>query len=153
MVELKEIPDQAVLGVRMQTSLEKIGADMGYAFQRIFPYMGEAGVSPAGAPFALFYYQGEFDPSHIDMEVCMPVDRVVEGRGEVIGREVPGGTMASTMLYGPYSEANKAYEAIDAWVKENGYTYAGPAREVYLNDPSQVEEKDLQTEILIPVTR
>jgi effector-binding domain-containing protein len=152
-VELKEVPVQPVLGMRVKTNLEKVGEDMGNAFQQIMPYMGEAGVFPTGPPFALFYYEGEFDPNHIDMEICMPVNHVVESKGDVEGKEDPGGTMASIMHIGPYSGVEPAYNAIDAWVKENGYSYAGPAREVYLNDPSQVEEKDLQTEILMPVTK
>jgi effector-binding domain-containing protein len=152
-VELKEIPAQPVLGMRFETSMEKIGEAIGNAFQQIFPYMGEAGVFPAGPPFALFYYEVEFDPEHIDVEVCMPVNRLVEGKGEVIGREVAGGSMVSTMHIGSYSEVEPAYEAIEAWIEENGYSHAGPAREVYLNDPGQVEVKDLQTEILMPVAK
>ena len=37
--------------------------------------------------------------------------------------------------------------------KENGYSYAGPVREIYLVGKGQVEdEADYRTEILIPVT-
>ncbi len=46
-----------------------------------------------------------------------------------------------------------AYGDLDAWIKENGYQYAGPAREVWLNDPSQVAEADLLTEISFPVSK
>ncbi|MDY6794963.1 MAG: GyrI-like domain-containing protein [Actinomycetota bacterium] len=152
-VELNEIAPQPVAEMRFVTSMQKIGEDIGIAFQKIFAYLCETGENPVGPPFTLYFYEGEFDPDNIDMEVCIPVSRVLEGKGEVIGREVPGGIMASTMHFGPYIGLEPAYKAIDAWVKDNGYRYSGPAREVYLNDPNQVDEKDLQTKILMQVSK
>ncbi len=95
----------------------------------------------------------EWDESDIDMEACMPVVRPMGGRDRVQGRELSGGLAASTLHMGPYHELAEAYQALDLWMKENGYQYAGPAREVYLNDPGQVARADLLTEISIPVAK
>lgn len=153
-IELKEQPAQAVLGKRFRTSTEKIQGDIGAGFGALFGYLGELGEPPSGAPFALYFgdMQG-FDPNDFEMELCVPVNRVLESRGDIVAREVPGGLAAVTLHKGPYSTLEQAYDDLDAWIEENGYQYAGPAREVWLNDPSQVAEADLLTEVSFPVSK
>jgi effector-binding domain-containing protein len=157
-IELKEMPSQTILGKRFRTSMEKIQEDIGAGFGAIFGCLGELGEHPSGAPFALYYGdmvgdKVDFDPGDFEMELCVPVSRLLESKGEIVAREVPGGLAAVTLHKGPYSTVEPAYSDLDAWVKENGYRYAGPAREVWLNDPSQVAEADLLTEISFPVSK
>jgi effector-binding domain-containing protein len=151
-VALKEVADLFILGVRFRTSMEKIQGDMGAKFGALFAYLGELGQPPAGPPFTLYY--GEvFDPADFEMELCVPVASLPESRGEIVARELDGGTMACTMHQGPYDQVKEAYGLLEAWVKDNGYRYAGPAREIYLNDPSQVPEAELLTEVQFPVEK
>jgi effector-binding domain-containing protein len=152
-VETKEMADQPVLGKRFRTSLEKIETDIGNAFQSIFSCLGESGQYPSGPPFAL-YYGMEFDEKDIEMEICVPVGRIMGGKDDVDGREVAGGLMASTLHMGPYHQVAEAYQVLDLWIKENGYEYAGPAREIYLVGMGQVEdEADYRTEVLISIAK
>ncbi|MEW6554217.1 MAG: GyrI-like domain-containing protein [Actinomycetota bacterium] len=153
-IELQEQPAQMVLGKRFRTSMEKIQGDIGAGFGAIFGYLGELGEYPSGAPFGLYFgdMQG-FDPNDFEMELCVPVNRLLESKGEIEAREVPGGLAAVTMHKGPYNTVELAYNDMEAWVKENGYQYAGPAREVWLNDPSQVAESELLTEVSFPVSK
>ena len=65
---------------------------------------------------------------------------------------MPGGVCASTVHVGPYNEVGKAYVALQKWMTDNGRAPAGPAREVYLNDPEAVPPEELQTEIDWPIT-
>jgi effector-binding domain-containing protein len=151
-IELKEQPSQAILGLRSRTSIERIAEEIGKGYGALFGYLGELGEPPAGAPFAL-YYGEDFDPNDIDMELCVPTARVLEGKGDIDARELPGGLAVFTIHKGPYDQMTATYEKLDAWVKENGYKYAGPAREAYLNDPSQVDIADLLTEVSFPVAK
>jgi effector-binding domain-containing protein len=153
-VELKEQPAQMVVGKRFRTSMDKIQEDIGAAFGAIFGYLGEVGETPVGAPFALYYGDmNEFNLEDFEMELCVPVSRLLEGKGDIASREVAGGPAAAIMHKGPYNAVEPAYNDLDAWIRENGYEYAGPAREVWLNDPSQVPESELLTEISIPVSK
>jgi effector-binding domain-containing protein len=154
-VELKEIGALPVLAIRFRTNLERIGEDLGKAYGSIFSYLGELGEGPAGMPLTLYHYhyEGEFDPTDIDMEAAVPTSRVLQDRGDIEAKELPGGLVASAMHRGPYNQAFVTYQEIDAWAKENGYRYAGPPREIYYNDPSQVEPSELLTEIQFPVTK
>jgi effector-binding domain-containing protein len=151
-IELKELPPQQVLGKRFRTSISRIQEDIGAGFGALFGYLGELGEYPSGPPFAL-YFGPDFDPEDFEMELCVPVNNVLESRGDIVAREVPGGPTAFTVHKGPYGGMTATYAELDAWITQNGYGYAGPAREVWLNDPSQVAEADLLTEVYIPVAK
>ena len=151
-IAVKELPAQPIVGKRFRTSIAKIQDEIGAAFDALFAYLGEMGEHPGGMPFAL-YFGPDFDPNDFEMEVCVPVSRVLEGRGDIESEELPGGLAISTIHKGPYGEMETTYAEMEAWRKENGYEVAGPYREVYLNDPNQVGEANLLTEILIPVSK
>jgi effector-binding domain-containing protein len=151
-VDIKELASQNILGIRYHTDYEHLSESIGRAYTDLFTHLGELGEYPGGPPMTL-YYGEEFDESDIDMEACVPVNRVLPGKGEVKWRELPGGLMVSTLHIGPYHEVAGAYQALDLWAKENGYNYAGPAREVYLVNPDMVDdEADLRTEIIFPIS-
>jgi len=153
-IELQERPAQIVLGKHYRTSITKIAEDIGAGYGAIFAYLGELGEPPAGMPFVL--YPGdmqEFNLEDFEMEVCVPVSRMLESRGDIKAVEIPGGLAAVTLHKGPYDGVEPAYNDLETWVKENGYKYAGPARETYMNDPGQVPESELLTEISIPVAK
>jgi len=52
---------------------------------------------------------------------------------------------------GPYSGVGKAYERLFAYMNEHCLVPAGPSRELYLNDPAEVPEEELLTEVQFPV--
>ena len=150
-VATKDLPDQPVLGMRFKTSMANIGDDIGKAFGAIFGYMGEASAAPAGPPMALFYDM-ELKADEIDMEVCVPLAVETKGKGDILGHVLPGGRAISILYRGAYDGVGPSYEALFAHMKENNLSPAGPAREIYLTDPQQVENPaDNLTEILFPV--
>lgn len=150
-VATKDIADQPVLGMRFKTSMAGIGDDVGKAFGAIFGYMGEAAAAPDGPPMAL-YFDMEMKADEIDMEVCVPVAGEAQGKGEILGHVLPGGKAISILYRGAYDGVAPSYEALFTYMKENNLSPAGPAREIYLTDPSQAESPaDNLTEILFPV--
>lgn len=150
-IEVKELPDQPILSVRFRTSIAVIGEDLGKAYGAIFGYIGKAGAVPVGPPGAL-YHGEEFSEDDIDAEAYAPVAEVMPGEGEVVGRILAGGRVASTMHMGSYQSMSDTYEALMTWISENGYRPSGPPREVYLMDPTQLEDPaDNRTEIVFPI--
>jgi effector-binding domain-containing protein len=61
-----------------------------------------------------------------------------------------GGSFARTVHRGPYEALGLAHAAVFAWVRERGHEVAGPAREVYVDDPAEVDADALRTEVLLP---
>ena len=57
-----------------------------------------------------------------------------------------------TLIYkGPYACLHEAWSWIGAYAEERKFSIAGPPRELYLNDPSEIEESELLTELQIPL--
>jgi len=86
-----------------------------------------------------------------DVEVAVPVFGRVEGSDEVNCYELPGGTMAKTVHKGPYQDCAPTYGKLFAWLAENGKKIARPTREVYLNDPNEVPQAEILTDIYVPI--
>jgi len=90
-----------------------------------------------------------------DIEVAIPVAAPVPpGEHAPEGMTcytLPGRTMVRAVHKGPYNTVENTYNKIFAWMAEHGSKVTGLIRETYLNDPSEVAEEELLTEILVPL--
>ena len=59
--------------------------------------------------------------------------------------------MAKIVHRGPYEECEPTYDRLFAWIARNGMSITGPIREAYLNDPREVPQEEILTEIYVPV--
>ena len=144
----KELAPQLALTYRTTSSMATIADSMGAAFGTLMQHAGQTGAQWAGPPFVLYLSVNE---DEVEMVVCMPVVPGAQGGDQVALEEIPGGRAATTMHVGPYSEIQHAYTALQQWIADADCHPAGPPREVYLNDPSQVAESELLTEIDWPI--
>jgi effector-binding domain-containing protein len=149
-VHVTEVAPQTILAVRIRTSLTKIGQDIPSGFGALMPVMGAQSLPPAGPPL-LVYHDIIDEQTDGDIEICIPVASMPEASGEVYGRELEGGAMATTVHKGPYPEIGLAYHTLMGWISEHGHEVAGPPREIYLNDPQQVPEAELLTRVEFPI--
>ena len=81
----------------------------------------------------------------------MPASEKVEDSDEIDCYELPDGKVAKIIHKGPYQDCGPAYERLYAWLGENGKRIVGPTREIYLNDPNEVPQEELLTEIYAPI--
>ncbi|KYK34544.1 MAG: hypothetical protein AYK22_05300 [Thermoplasmatales archaeon SG8-52-3] len=51
----------------------------------------------------------------------------------------------------PYDKCGETYNKLYQWIEQNGNTITGPTQEVYLNDPREVGEEEILTEIYAPI--
>ena len=147
-VEKIERPKTHVLSIRTRAAVQDLPKALGEGYAAIGQYMGESGTAPAGPPFVAYYNE---DMQDLDLEIGFPVASPIEGRGEIQAGEIPGGTFASCFHLGPYKDIEQAYEAVMDWIEIEGGEPTGVSYELYLNDPDEVEEADLQTQILFPL--
>ncbi len=151
-VTVKELPAQPVAATRATTDLRGISAAIGTGVHAILDELGRRGIAPAGPLQVVYHADQVLDEDTVaPIEICWPVAAPFEGRGEVYGTELPGGPAAVTVHRGPYAEIGPAYHTLSGWIQDHGHDLAGGPREVYLNDPGQVEEADLQTEVRWPI--
>jgi len=149
-IDISDVQPQRIAAVRFNTNLERIAKDIQAGFGTLIRGLGRAGVAAAGAP--LIVYHDIIDRENDgDVELCVPVAAAFEADGDVYGRELEGGAMATTVHQGPYEQIGPAYQTIMSWIAENGREIAGPPREIYLNDPREVAPEKLLTRIEFPV--
>ena len=95
-----------------------------------------------------------------DIEVCIPVSKETEKEGEQGEQEqgfksykLRGGIFAKIIHKGKYQDCGSTYEKLFRWIAQTGKKLTGFTREVYLNDPNEVPEKEILTEILAPIQK
>lgn len=143
--EITEQKEQPVLSVRTRTSAGSLSQACGKAYGAVYQALGEQGQSPAGIPFVAYY---NMDMADLDVEIGVPVAKPIPGRGEVIQSVIPAGKQASCVYKGPYGQIGPAYDALGAWITEQGATPTGVCYEFYLNEPGAVPEEELLTKIV-----
>ena len=148
-IEVRELQPQATLAVRVSVPMSAISTVMGEVFGELYGYMGRAGLTPAGMPYARYH---SFGAEEIDMEVGAPVSGVAEGEGRMVPGELPGGPAAVTWHIGPYDTLAAAYDAITAWMGQQGREPAGAPWEAYWTGPDTVTDPaEYRTEVFWPI--
>ena len=151
-VTVKELPAQPVAATRTTTDLRHIAAAIGTGVHAVLAELGRRGLEPAGPLQVVYHADQVLDAdTAAPIEICFPVAAPFEGDGEVYGTELAGGPAAVTVHRGPYAEIGPAYHTVSGWVADHGHELAGGPREVYLNDPREVAEADLLTEVQWPI--
>ena len=125
------------------------------AFSVLFPALGAAGISPAGAAFALYPRFSE-DWSRCDIEVGVPLDAPLPGTVpaplsdgsaiEIEPSELPAGRVASALYEGGYDGLGQAWRELTDALVAAGHTPAMPCWEVYLTEPTpDADPADMRT--------
>lgn len=146
--ELIEQPPQPVLSVRTQTSIQELPQVMGQVYPAIVEHITGQGQQPAGAPFVAYY---NMDMAHLDLEIGIPVSEALPGQGQIQAGQIPGGRLATCLHVGPYDALAATYEALTAWMGEQGYVPSGVAYEMYLDDPAHTPPEELRTLVVFPL--
>jgi len=147
--ELVNQPAQPTLSIRTTTSIKELPQELGRAYGAIGQYMAEIGEQPSGAPYAAYY---TFDMESMDIEIGFPVASNLPGKGEIQSGEIPAGRIAQCLYTGPYNKIEPAYNALTAYVEQQGDEATGVAYEFYLNDPGEVAPEELLTQIVFRLT-
>ncbi|AKB27146.1 Bacterial transcription activator, effector binding protein [Methanosarcina siciliae T4/M] len=154
-VTIVELSPQLVLGMRKTGAYREIPV----MFQRICEFALSKNIPLATYPAFLCHeitveeVQKADEEGNADIEVVFPIYEFVEitGDEEIKVYKLPGGKMAKIVHKGPYEECTLAYEKLFSWISENGKRITGPVREVYLNDPREVQPEEILTEIYAPL--
>ncbi len=154
-VTIVELSPQLVLGMRKTGSYKEIPL----MFQRICEFAFSKNIQITAYPAFLCHettveeVQKADEEGNADIEVVFPISKFVEitGNEEIKVYELPGGKMAKIIHKGPYEESALTYEKLFSWIVENRRRISGPVREVYLNDPREVQPEEILTEIYVPL--
>lgn len=156
-VEIHELTPKPTAAVRVTAPTSEL-ADL---FDTHLPAIGERvadlGAEPSGPPYARYHSFGE---EQVDVEIGIPLTRPLPNvpalaevpPGELGAGTLPGGHAAVTVHRGPYDGLPETYAALEAWIGEQGRSAGGAPWESYVDMPTEVDEADLRTEIVWPLT-
>jgi len=146
--ELNEEREQPLLSIRKRTSVANLPQELGRAYGAVMQYLAEIGETTEGPAFAAYY---NMDMEDLDVEMGFLVPKAIAGKGEIQASRIPAGKRASCLYKGPYGEMAPVYEAMTAWIAEQGLEPSGISYEFYYNSPLEVPESDLLTKIIFPL--
>jgi effector-binding domain-containing protein len=156
---LEDLAPQPTVAARVQQPFDEV--DIGSLFElhmaNVADRIADLGGTPAGPPYARYH---EFGPERADVEFGIPVASPVGNlrplaeceSGEVGAGELPGGPAAITLHLGAYPGLGAAYERLGEWIPAQGHAPGIGPWESYINDPTEVGEADLRTEVVWPVS-
>ena len=129
--------------------MEDVGTSMANDFGQLYAAMADHQDKMAGAPFSI-YHKWDMVKGLVTYTSAIPVLAIPEGLSSTIIKGFIPETRVHTVIHnGPYEHLGNAWSA--------QYTYSRSKKfrsnkrimpfEVYLNDPEQVNEKELSTAI------
>ena len=153
-VTVKETEPMTVAFVSMKGPYTQISE----AFGKLYGWIGEKGYVPAGPPLGVYFNApGQVPDDQLAWELRSPIAGDVAPIGPVeqgLGiKRLEAVQVAATMHKGPFDQVGKIYEALSAWIMENGYEIVGLPEELYLSDPASTPPDELLTEVRFPVRK
>ncbi|MHB1451973.1 MAG: GyrI-like domain-containing protein [Coriobacteriia bacterium] len=128
-------------------------------FERLYAWITEHEFKATGAPTAI-YFNIPSDPDGADADWELQVslkEEVADAEPDESGigvKQNPEMMVVSAIHKGPYDSVLPTYQALWAWVEDNGYQLVGPPAERYLNGPDDVSSADeYLTEIIMPIQK
>jgi effector-binding domain-containing protein len=149
-VQEKAAPQMLVASVTRTASTATIGKEIQEAFATLMAAVGPVGYGD-GMPGVICYELGD-DHRDGTWEVFMPVAHPFEPPTGIQVKTFPAVTVAFTRHFGVYETLPDAHEAVAIWIHDNRRRAAGPARELYMNDPREAGEENAITEVQVPIT-
>jgi DNA-binding transcriptional MerR regulator len=149
--DLREIPAQPVVAVRITTARDAINEAIDETVRRLCDHVAEHGLRVTGRTTVVY----DFDPFEQDeyvADVCLPVSAAAASGGGVVALTLPACTAAVTVHHGPDDDLQSAFASLLSWIFEHDLEIVGHEREIYLVDESDSDDpRDHVTEIMWPV--
>ena len=160
-VETVDIPEQVVITETRHILADELPAWIPASLKLLEEAAGKCG-GVVGVPFVVYHAEASMD-SRSAVESCVPVlDETaartwVAARGRDRQTQVrmePPRQLAFTRITKAqvaYPQILAAYEAVEAWMKRDGWDYAGPCREIYFADWEAADAEEPVCDVAFPV--
>lgn len=124
----------------------EIGETMGAAFGEVFGFIGQNGIAPLSMPMSVYI---SMDPSILRFRggvIVTPGD-AAKASGNIKTDLLPGGDAMKAIHTGGYNAMSETHKALWKHMEDENIPGAFPVWEIYVDDPGEVEEDKLRTEI------
>lgn len=146
-----------MLEPRRCAGIDHIGSYMqiDHAMGRLFGELAARNAVPAQPHMiGVFFDDPDLGPEDdLRSRACLPVDAAVAIAAPMVETVLRGGPYARLSYQGPYADMRGAYRwLLGTWLPGSGYEPEdAPIFEAYLNDPREVPQSQLRTDIHLPL--
>jgi len=136
-VEVKDISEQHIISITRHHKVDGLSDQIQKDCGALFALAQEAGASPIGAPFGI-YHSAINETEDGPIETCVPVNRKMEGKGDIEAKQFEGGKAACVVITGELCHFPELLAGCDAaadWIQKNGFESTQPPREVWYTEP------------------
>lgn len=145
----KEIPVRIVLSMRDTATPFTFADKLTDYYSRISEVIKKKKLKISGVPFSVFH---SYTPELFDVEIGIPVDKLIPLNGDVKSQVYPATRVAMASYFGPYESTAVVYEAIEKYMKDKSLVASGGPWEEYITDPAnEPDTSKWQTDIFYPI--
>ena len=128
----------------------EIAEAMGSAFAEVFGFLGANSITPLSMPMSV--YPG-MDPEKLRFRggVIVSAEDAAKASGNIMADTLPSGDVMTTTHVGSYNNMNLTHGAMWKYMEENNIPGDMPVWEIYVDDPGQVPEEEVRTDIYRPI--
>ena len=148
-IELKTIEEKQIAYIAQTGPAE----EMGILFGEILTWVMKKGLRMVGPPLSIYPNPEKVAPGEMEYEAGVPIVGEVGEEGRIRIKKIPAQQILAAIHKGPYKEIEPVYKAIMEYIMKNGYEIVGAPMEIYLNNPREVSENELLTEVQFPVRK
>ena len=149
-IELTLQQPRHFVGIRRSLSVQDLGAFFAEVFPRVMGWLTERDIAPASMPMAMWCAM-DMESGVADCHAGCFVHEPVEADGEITPGQTPGGDVLTITNLGPYTTVGQSWMRVYQRAGELGRP-PGPGWEIYANDPTEVPEAEIRTEIFLPLS-
>ncbi|MFN3719566.1 MAG: GyrI-like domain-containing protein [Rhizobium rhizophilum] len=150
-VTVETLPERRCAGIDHTGPYMKIDHAMG----KLFAELVQRRLLPAEpAMIGVFFDDPDLGPEHaLRSRACLPIPVSVAIDTPLVETVLRGGCYAKLSYKGPHADMRGAYRwLLGVWLPASGYEPDdAPIFEAYLNDPRQVPQSELRTDIHLPL--
>jgi effector-binding domain-containing protein len=110
-----------------------------------------------GKSVGSFMLYHECNDEIMNVDCCIMVTTLLPESDDIKAKIIGGGEylVACGVHKGAYSGISEAWNEFITWILSEGYSLVDgpPFWEIYLNSPMDVDEKDLLTQLIVPVAK
>lgn len=123
-------------------------------FGELMKYIAENNIHILEHPYCTFFNNTlEVPPQELHYEIGIPFTGGAPEEGNVNIKKIAAHQVVSTIYEGAYKQTERVYLTLMEYALSNGYLITGPVTEIYLNNPEEVNENKLLTEVQFPVMK
>ena len=119
--EIAERPAQPYVAIRAQVTMQTMAEILVPLHPRVFAWLGQRGIAPAGAPF--WKYDVIDMERYLQVEVGVPVAVAADGDEQVTAGLLPAGRYATVRYTGSPDGLYGATAALQEWAAREGLTW------------------------------